>query len=202
MSFSKAPILPKKFGKLRFSFFRPLHIKQAKKNGHTAFENCVADLLLDAFHAVGGHIKMISEVRRSPPMRNSGSSDSIARVVSEGFCSKLRFGNRRNPLRISRFSNRSVGAKTPLSAAAEVVFIGRLPPGRVRRRREQLRLRVIGIGRRAAVGVRFMAAGSYRCDVSAVQIVPEACVGVPADVFPFEPRSLLLIDIPPDMPSP
>ena len=27
------------------------------------------------------------------------------RVVSEGFCSRLRFGNRRNPLRISRFSN-------------------------------------------------------------------------------------------------
>ena len=40
------------------------------------------------------------------------------------------------------------------AAAAEVVFIGRLPPGRVRRRREQLRLTVIGIGRRAAVGVR------------------------------------------------
>ena len=75
------------------------------------------------------------------------------------------------------------------AAAAEVVFIGRLPPGRVRRRR-------------AAVGVRFMAAGSYRCDASAVQIVPESCVGVPADVFPFEPRSLLLIDIPPDMPRP
>ena len=88
------------------------------------------------------------------------------------------------------------------AAAAEVVFIGRLPPGRVRRRREQLRLAVIGIGRRAAVGVRFMAAGSYRCDASAVQIVPESCVGVPADVFPFEPRSSLLIDIPPDMPSP
>ena len=30
------------------------------------------------------------------------------------------------------------------AAAAEVVFIGRLPPGRVRRRREQLRLAVIG----------------------------------------------------------
>ena len=28
-----------------------------KKNGHTAFENCAADLLLDDFHAVGGHIK-------------------------------------------------------------------------------------------------------------------------------------------------
>ena len=24
-----------------------------KKNGHTAFENCAADLLLDDFHAVG-----------------------------------------------------------------------------------------------------------------------------------------------------
>ena len=46
-------ILSKKFRKLRFLFFRPLHIKQAKKNGHTAFENCVADLLLDDFHAVG-----------------------------------------------------------------------------------------------------------------------------------------------------
>ena len=48
-----------------------------------------------------------------------GSPDSIARAVSEGFCSKLRFGNRRNPLRISRFSNRSVGAKDPLTAAAD-----------------------------------------------------------------------------------
>ena len=46
-----------------------------------------------------------------------GNSDSIARVVSEGFRSKLRIGNRRNPLRISRFSNRKVGAKDPLSAA-------------------------------------------------------------------------------------
>ena len=36
------------------------------------------------------------------------------------FVSKLRFGNRRNPLRISRFSNRQVGAKDPLSAAADL----------------------------------------------------------------------------------
>ena len=48
-----------------------------------------------------------------------GNSDSIARAVSEGFCSRLRFGNRRNPLCISRFSNRSVGTKDPLSAAAD-----------------------------------------------------------------------------------
>ena len=26
---------------------------RAKKNGHTVFENCVADLLLDDFHALG-----------------------------------------------------------------------------------------------------------------------------------------------------
>ena len=43
--------------------------------------------------------------------------DSIASVVSEVFCFNLKFGNRRNPLHISRFSNQSVGAKDPLSAA-------------------------------------------------------------------------------------
>ena len=46
-----------------------------------------------------------------------GNSDSIARVVGEGFCSRLKLRNRRNPLRISRVLNRSVGAKDPLSAA-------------------------------------------------------------------------------------
>jgi hypothetical protein len=51
--FFKVPILSKKFGKLRFLFFRPFHIKQAKKNGHTVFETCVADLLLDDFYALG-----------------------------------------------------------------------------------------------------------------------------------------------------
>ena len=50
---------------------------------------------------------------------SKGNSDSIARAVSEEFCSKLRFGNCRNPLCISRFSNRSVGEKDPLSAAAD-----------------------------------------------------------------------------------
>ena len=48
-----------------------------------------------------------------------GTSDSIARVVSEEFSSRLRFGNHRNPLCISRFSNRKVGTKDPLSAAAD-----------------------------------------------------------------------------------
>ena len=43
-----------------------------------------------------------------------------ARAVSEGFCSKLRFENRRNTLCISRFSNRKVGTKDPLSAAADL----------------------------------------------------------------------------------
>ena len=43
-----------------------------------------------------------------------------ARAVSEGFCSELRFENRRNTLCISRFSNRKVGAKDPLSAAADL----------------------------------------------------------------------------------
>ena len=43
-----------------------------------------------------------------------------ARSVSEGFCSKLRFENRRNTLCISRFSNRKVGTKDPLSAAADL----------------------------------------------------------------------------------
>ena len=43
-----------------------------------------------------------------------------ARAVSERFCSKLRFENRRNTLCISRFSNRKVGTKDPLSAAADL----------------------------------------------------------------------------------
>ena len=38
--------------------------------------------------------------------------------LARDFVSKLRFGNRRNTLCISRFSNRQVGAKDPLSAAA------------------------------------------------------------------------------------
>ena len=123
----------------------------------------------------------------------------LRRAAAVGLAVKLR----QTPAGIGVADRRNAGLIGALgAAAAEEVFIGRLPAGRVRRRREQLRLAVIGIGRRAAVGVRFMVAGSYRCDVSAVQIVPESCVGVPADVFPFEPRSLLLIDIPPDMPSP
>ena len=43
-----------------------------------------------------------------------------ARAVSERFCSELRFENRRNTLCISRFSNRKVGTKDPLSAAADL----------------------------------------------------------------------------------
>ena len=43
-----------------------------------------------------------------------------ARAVSEGFCSKLGLENRRNTLCISRFSNRKVGTKDPLSAAADL----------------------------------------------------------------------------------
>ena len=43
-----------------------------------------------------------------------------ARAVSERFCTKLRFENRRNTFCISRFSNRKVGKKDPLSAAADL----------------------------------------------------------------------------------
>ena len=43
-----------------------------------------------------------------------------ARAVSERFCHELRFENRRNTLCISRFSNRKVGTKDPLSAAADL----------------------------------------------------------------------------------
>ena len=43
-----------------------------------------------------------------------------ARAVGEGFCSKLRFENRRNTLCISRFSNRKVGTKDTLPAAADL----------------------------------------------------------------------------------
>jgi len=38
------------------------------------------------------------------------------RAIGERFCSKLRFGKRRNTLCISSFSNRKVGTKDSLSA--------------------------------------------------------------------------------------
>ena len=66
----QSPNFIKKVRKTLFYFSGRSISSGQKKNGHTVFENCVADLLLDDFHAVGGHIKMISEVRRSPPMRN------------------------------------------------------------------------------------------------------------------------------------
>ena len=43
-----------------------------------------------------------------------------AKAVSERFCHELRFENRRNTLCISRFSNRQVAVKDPLSAAADL----------------------------------------------------------------------------------
>ena len=50
-----------------------------------------------------------------------GTSDSIARAVSEGFCSKLRFGNCRNTLCTSNFSNRWIGEKYPAKAEGAMI---------------------------------------------------------------------------------
>ena len=67
-----------------------------------------------------------------------GNSDSIARAVNEELCSRLRFGNRRNPLRISRFSNQSVEAKDPLSAGVGSGGIDRCFEGFVRKKQRSL----------------------------------------------------------------
>ena len=76
-----------------------------------------------------GTFLYISACRKSPrsviarsaaTWQSKEALNKSARAVSERFCSELWFENRRNTLCISRFSNRKVGTKDPLSAAADL----------------------------------------------------------------------------------
>ena len=58
--------------------------------------------------------------RSAATWQSKEALNKSARAVSERFCSKLRFENRRNTMCISRFSNRKVGTNDPLSAAADL----------------------------------------------------------------------------------
>ena len=52
------------------------------------------------------------------------------RAIGEKFCSKLRFGKRRNTLCISSFSNRKVGTKESLSADGYLFRVSLIPRSR------------------------------------------------------------------------
>ena len=59
-----------KVRKTLFFIFPAAPYQAGKKTATQLLKPVRPYLLLDDFHAVGGHIKMISEVRRGPPMRN------------------------------------------------------------------------------------------------------------------------------------
>ena len=67
----QSPNFIKKVRKTLFFIFPAVPYQAGKKRTATQLLKPVRPyLLLDDFHAPGGHIKKISEVRRSPPMRN------------------------------------------------------------------------------------------------------------------------------------
>ena len=80
----------------------------------------------EAFMRIIAYLRFLSGAlpcEQAVPLFPSYTKEALnksARAVGEGFCSKSRFGNRRNTLCISRFSNRRVGAKDPLPAAADL----------------------------------------------------------------------------------
>ena len=112
-----------------------------------------------------------------------------ARAGSERFCSQARFGKRRNTLCISHFSNRSMGAKDPLSSRRR--FIQSFPRSEVRKHeRGRKEVPFLGSGRPKAAGDSVRPAGkpdpeltgcplnrSRRCGTVRITLVPVTIPG-------------------------
>ena len=81
-----------------------------------AFEKVVSAKEIGCRFNVSG----ITAMRYFRCINSKEALNKSARAVGERFCRKLRLGNRRNTLCISRFSNRKVAAKDPPSAAADL----------------------------------------------------------------------------------
>ena len=93
-----------------------------------------------------------------PSAHTREALNKSARAGSERFCSQARFGKRRNTACISRFSNRRLGAKDPLSSRRR--FIQSFPRSEVRKHeRGRKKAPFLGSGRPKAAGDSVRPAG-------------------------------------------